>query len=188
MTTASSHPPVLPLLGILACDPEALVAGREWGIARLGPVLAATDPERHTYTDYYTAEMGADLRRQYLVFATPMAPTALAGHKLASNAAEIMLQASLGRDIPGRPVNLDPGYLDLPHVVLASCKPYSHRLPLGDGVYADLHLMFRAGAYSPMPWTYPDYAAASVRAFLADCRQALKARRRPDASPRSPDA
>jgi hypothetical protein len=56
-----------------------------------------------------------------------------------------------------RRVNIDPGLLTAERLVLATGKNYSHRIYLGQGVFADLTLLFYRGSYHPLPWTYPDY-------------------------------
>jgi len=55
-------------------------------------------------------------------------------------------------------VNIDPGYIALEHVILATTKGYAHRIYLKNGIYADLTLIYRDGTYRPLDWTYPDYA------------------------------
>ena len=42
----------------------------------------------------------------------------------------------------GRRVNLDPGLLSLANLILATTKNRSHRIPLFDGIYAELTLLY----------------------------------------------
>jgi hypothetical protein len=65
-----------------------------------------------------------------------------------------------------RPVNLDPGYLDLAHMVLASAKPFAHRIPLSDGIHAQLEYLFRAGGIEFLEWTFPEYRLDRVTDFF----------------------
>ncbi len=118
------------------------------------------------YTDYYAAEMGTRLHRRMLVFRELIAQESLAEIKCRTNALE-SAYAVQGK----RRINLDPGYLLYERFVLATGKNYSHRIYIGRGIYADLTLMFQKGAFQPLPWTYPDYAAADMRAFLALVRR-----------------
>ena len=62
-------------------------------------------------------------------------------------------------------------YLLYERFVLATGKNYSHRIYIGDGIYADLTLIFQKGAYQSLPWTYPDYQDEGMKAFLALVRQ-----------------
>jgi hypothetical protein len=73
-----------------------------------------------------------------------------------------------------RPLNLDPGYLTLAKLVLASTKDHAHRIYLADGIFAEVTLAFRRGAWQPHDWTYPDYCRADFHAFFMQCREQLK--------------
>jgi hypothetical protein len=57
-----------------------------------------------------------------------------------------------------RRVNIDPGYISLAHLILATGKGYTHRPYLRDGIYADLTLIYIGKSFRSLPWTYPDYA------------------------------
>ena len=117
------------------------------------------------YTTYYEKEMGAGLLRRVLAFRTLIAQDRLAEIKLATNAME-QARAVGGR----RRVNIDPGYLLLERFVLATGKNYSHRIYLGQGIYADLTLIYHHGSFHALPWTYPDYADPPLRRFLLAVR------------------
>lgn len=117
------------------------------------------------YTTYYAKEMGAGLSRRVLAFRPLMAQERLPEVKSATNAIECA-HAPDGR----REVNIDPGYLLLERFVLATGKNYSHRIYLGQGIYADLTLIYRRGTFHPLPWTYPDYAGPALRRFLLAVR------------------
>ncbi len=54
--------------------------------------------------------------------------------------------------------------------VLASGKNFSHRICIGDGIYADLTLIYHKGNFQRLPWTYPDYADDVMLAFLEQVR------------------
>lgn len=123
-----------------------------------------------TYTDYYEPEMGKPLYRRMVVFKDLIAQLDLAGIKLKTNGIELKY-ADHGR----RCVNIDPGYLLLERFVLATGKNYSHRIHIGHGIYADLTLIYQQGAYRPLPWTYPDYAAATMGDFLIQVRRKYSA-------------
>ena len=69
-----------------------------------------------------------------------------------------------------RRINIDPGYIALSHVILATCKGFSHRPYLRDGVYADLTLIFRAQSFQALEWTFPDYGSAEMIELLNTIR------------------
>ena len=118
------------------------------------------------YTDYYYAEMGRPLFRRMLVFRNLIAQQHLGRIKRATNTVEQALVQD-GR----RRVNIDPGYLLLERFVLATGKNYSHRIYIGEDIYADLTLMFQKGGFQTLPWTYPDYAAPEMQTFLMQVRK-----------------
>lgn len=118
------------------------------------------------YTNYYEAEMGTPLYRRILVFKNLIPQQQLAQIKCRTNEVEQAL-AEHGR----RRVNIDPGYLLYERFVLATGKNYAHRIYIGEGIYADLTLIFQEGGYQPLPWTYPDYKASEMHAFLLQVRK-----------------
>ncbi|MCK9230296.1 MAG: DUF4416 family protein [Syntrophales bacterium] len=118
------------------------------------------------YTDYYTAEMGAGLKRRVVSFESLISPDGLPAVKKSTNGVE----AALSRK-DRRRVNIDPGCLSTGHLLLATGKPYAHRPYLGDGVYGDLTLIYRGGFFQELPWTYPDYREPSMISMLARIRE-----------------
>lgn len=119
------------------------------------------------FTDYYNAEIGSPLMRRMVAFETLIDPEALPDIKLRTN----KLEAALSRPDGTRRVNIDPGYITLWHMVLASCKPFAHRPYLGRGVYADLTLLYRGKTFTPLAWTFPDYRSAQMIALLNEVRE-----------------
>jgi hypothetical protein len=57
-----------------------------------------------------------------------------------------------------RKVNIDPGYICLEQVMLATGKNYIHRIYLDRGVFANLTLIYEKGSFKAIPWTFPDYS------------------------------
>ena len=121
------------------------------------------------YTDYYTREMGGPLRRRLLAYKTLVAQDRLVACKHITNRIETDWAVD-GR----RRVNIDPGLLMLERFVLATGKNFAHRIYLGQGIYADLTLIFRGGGFQILPWTYPGYADAELQAFLMRARRKLQ--------------
>jgi hypothetical protein len=69
-----------------------------------------------------------------------------------------------------RRINIDPGYMLAERFVLASGKNFNHRIYIGDGIYADLTLIYQKGGFQQLPWTYPDYADKPMISFLKRVR------------------
>ena len=109
-------------------------------------------------TDYYTREMGGTLFRHFITFSDLLPMDRLPDIKHDTNRLEEHLAAPGGN----RQLNIDPGYVCLEHVILATTKGYSHRPYLRKGIYADLTLIYRNKSFQALEWTYPDYRQAEV--------------------------
>lgn len=119
------------------------------------------------HTDYYRGEMGDKLFRRMVSFERLIKPDSLADIKLFTNSVEDEYLKDGGQ----RTINIDPGYVSMEKVVLASCKNFAHRIYLKDGVYADLTLIYRNGDFQPVDWTFPDYAGDDMRRLLKEIRE-----------------
>ncbi|HDQ03786.1 MAG TPA: DUF4416 family protein [Deltaproteobacteria bacterium] len=117
------------------------------------------------YTDYYCREMGKNLFRRFLTMEMLIDAEKLPDVKLKMNKIEEKTSVEGQRG-----VNIDPGYLSAAHLILATGKGYAHRPYLRDGIYADLTLIFQAGKFFSLPWTYPDYAEERQKMMFAKIR------------------
>jgi hypothetical protein len=127
-----------------------------------GPVDFLSEPLPFTFTRYYEPEMGSGLWRRMAGFEPLIMPDQLVSVKLWANREEVRALNERG----GRGVNIDPGILGPSNFILATGKDYSHRIYLGEGIYGDLTLIFQKGAFSPLPWTYPDYGSQPLLGIL----------------------
>ncbi|GIX46947.1 MAG: hypothetical protein KatS3mg131_1158 [Candidatus Tectimicrobiota bacterium] len=139
-----------------------------------GPLLLRSPAFPFTHTAYYTREMGPDLQRFFVAFAPLIAMSDLVWYKHRTNRLEACWAGAGGQ----RRANLDPGYLSLAKVVLASTKDHAHRLYLGAGIYAEVTLSYRQRRYRPWPWTYPDYRLPVTLAFFHRLRERYRQRLR----------
>lgn len=149
-----SHPPVKLIVGIITAVPDLLSIVHQRLSEQLGRVDFASDVLSFDYTDYYEAEMGRDLKRQFVSFERLISAEELAPAKCFSNAVECEFAKG---DTALRSVNLDPGYITAAKLVLASTKDHAHRIYLQDGIYAEITLKFYRKTFQPWEWTYPDY-------------------------------
>ncbi|MEK6727516.1 MAG: DUF4416 family protein [Candidatus Omnitrophota bacterium] len=106
------------------------------------------------YTRYYEKEFGQGLRKVFVSFKKLISPEELSKIKVFSNKIERKLSKGNKRSI-----NIDPGYIGLAKLILASTKDYCHRIYLGKGIFAEVTLVFEGKSYKPWPWTYPDYGS-----------------------------
>ncbi|MGC8825994.1 MAG: DUF4416 family protein, partial [Anaerolineae bacterium] len=102
-----------------------------------GPIDFLSDLLPFDHTTYYEPEFGPGLMRRILAFERLIDPGALADIKRTTNQLELRWEVN-GR----RQVNIDPGYVCLGKLVLASTKDHSHRIYLRDGIYAEVTLRF----------------------------------------------
>jgi hypothetical protein len=136
-----------------------------------GPAWSTSEAWPFDSTRYYEPEMGAGLVRSFRAYA-PAPGGRLAAWKLATGA----LERRWGR--PGAPaVNLDPGYVTLGGLFLASTKNGPQRIYLADGIYAELTLLYRRARWEVLPWTFPDFRSGRYDRFLTVCRARLKGAR-----------
>jgi hypothetical protein len=117
------------------------------------------------HTDYYTAEFGPGLVRRIWTFGPLIDPGQLAAIKIQTNALEQHWVVDGQRQ-----VNLDSGYVSPAKLVLATTKNHGHRIYLGEGIYAEVTLQYRNGAFRPWPWTYPDYGTRHYCALFEEIR------------------
>lgn len=168
--------PVNLICGLISNDPDLMDRAVRLWVEYAGPVDAESPTWPFDSTDYYEPEMGEGLLRRFVSFQQLIDPADLSHQKTLSNEMERRLCYDVGRSPDQRPVNLDPGYLSLSKLVLATTKDYSHRLYLRDGIYAESTLHFEAGRWVAWPWTYPDYADGRYHGFFDDVRERYKAK------------
>ncbi|MDH5202286.1 MAG: DUF4416 family protein, partial [Nitrospirota bacterium] len=109
-------------------------------IKNFGDILLISPALPWDYSSYYKDEIGWPLFRQIIFFKNLIDPELLSDIKLKTNEIESDL-SSEGK----RRINLDPGYLTLSKIVLASTKNYAHRIYLGKGIYGEVTLIFQNG-------------------------------------------
>jgi hypothetical protein len=121
-------------------------------------------------TRYYEKEMGWPLHRRFISFRDLIRPQDIVRIKLATNSIEKKYAKEDGK----RKINIDPGYVSLERLVLATGKNYIHRIYLSDGIFADLTLTFRGQSYKPLEWTYRDYGDPVTIGYFNEVRARYK--------------
>lgn len=169
MGTPKEPKPVKFFAGLIFREQKALHDALKMLEDKISMVQEKSLPASFSHTDYYEEEMGKDLLRVFILFREPFPRELLPRIKLRTN--EIELAFSEGHR---RSVNIDPGYISLENVILATTKGYTHRVYIGSGIYADLTLMYSNGTYRPLEWTYPDYSEAKTISIFNEWRKNYK--------------
>lgn len=120
------------------------------------------------YTDYYRGEMGEGLRKVFFVFGRFVSPGRIDSWKRWTNRLERRFS-----EAGNRQANIDPGYLTLSKLVLASTKNYFHRIYIRRDIYAEVTLRYLKDSYEGFEWTYPDYKDVSSIKFFNEARRLL---------------
>lgn len=154
--------------GLLFKNDISLLEARERLLNLFGRVLFESPTLSWDYSEYYKKEIGWPLNRSFIFFDSLINTETLREIKLLTIDIEKALSINGKRSI-----NIDPGYLTLSKVVLASTKNYSHRIYMGKGIFAEVTLIFRNKRYQPHLFTYRDYASNPYIEIFMKARQHL---------------
>lgn len=132
---------------------------------KLGKTEFVSEEIPFEHSTYYYKEMGGGLKRQLLTFRALIKRTDIVEIKTFTNSLEEVFSYE-GK----RTINIDPGYIAQEHLILATGKGFSHRPYLGNRVYADLTLIYKANEYRTLEWTYPDYGNKEMRTLFKALR------------------
>ncbi len=167
--------PVKLFVGMLSSEPALL----DECTALLSATYSAIDHESAVLpwetSDYYREEMGPGVYRKFIFFKELIDPAKLAGIKNSTNA----LEAQFSEKAPSgsrRRINLDPGYVTEAKVVLASTKDYSHRVYIGENMYAEVTLRYSSKERSFMAFdhTYLDFRTKTYQDLFNKARNLLR--------------
>ncbi|MCF7956423.1 MAG: DUF4416 family protein [Phycisphaerae bacterium] len=164
--------PVKLIVGILAADQECLQAAVEAVCSEFGESDFVSETFPFNRTDYYKDETGENILRQFVTFKELIDPGKLASIKHRTNQLEEQLAKKIDTALP-RPVNLDPGIVELSKLVLASTKNFSHRIYIGENIYAELTLSYINGKWKSFSYTFPDFIDDRYHGFLSKVRERL---------------
>jgi hypothetical protein len=164
--------PVKLIIGILAANETALAAAVKAISKSFGVIDLTSDVWPFTQTDYYKDELGPNALRQFVTLEKLIDPGKLAQIKHDTNSLEQQLADSLKLSLP-RPVNLDPGFIEPSKLILASTKNFSHRIYIGNKMFAEVTLMYEKGNWRHFEYTFPDYRQSCYQNFFTKIRTRL---------------
>ena len=170
MVNRSPIEPVKLCAGIIYGSENQYLAALEQLEKKFGRIEFESETFPFDHSEYYGKEMGADLSRSFIAFARSIAPDMLREIKNFT----VKLEKKFLNESGGRSVNIDPGTVSLANLVLASTKDFAHRIYLGEGIFAEVSMIYKDKAYRSLPWTYPDYQRLEVADFLLRVRSSLK--------------
>lgn len=121
-----------------------------------------------SHSRYYENEMGKNLKKRFICFKNPINQDSLSYVKNFAYETENRYLADNKRKI-----NLDPGILTIEKYVLSTFKNFSHRIYLGNKVFAEVEFGFKNSRPYFFEWTYPDYMQKEVCDFFLVSRRYL---------------
>ncbi|OHD65411.1 MAG: hypothetical protein A2176_15775 [Spirochaetes bacterium RBG_13_51_14] len=162
--------PVIPpraklFIGIIFNSEEILRAVEKILYRKFGDIDYRTKNIPFTHTRYYR-EMGPAQFKILLSFRKLIWRDDIVEIKLYTNRIEKRFSENKIRK-----VNIDPGYLTLSNVYLATCKEFFHRMYLRKGVYLENEYRYVARRFQPWEWTYPDYLKQDYLFFFHEVRR-----------------
>ncbi len=153
--------PVKYLTAITFKDSKRLVEATAALESQYGEIDHVSPVYMFDYSNYYEDEMGSGLQKQLVSFRDLQKIEDFVKLKFFNMELEFEYSRA-GK----RQVNIDPAYLELAKLVVATTKNYDHRVYLGHGIYADVQLRFRNDQFVANDWTYRDYQSPVVLDFL----------------------
>jgi len=170
MNGAQMSEPIIPskaklFIGIIFSSGEILSSVERILVKKFGDIDFRTKNMPFSHTKYYS-DMGSGLFKVLFSFKKLVRREDIVAVKLYTNKIEKRFSESRVRK-----VNIDPGYMTLSNVYLATCKEYFHRTYLGKGVYLENEYRYVAKRYQPWEWTYPDYQKPDYLFFFHEARR-----------------
>lgn len=162
--------PVIPskaklFIGILFSTEDILAPAEKMLIKKYGDLDFRTNSIPFVHTKYYS-DKGSAQYKVLLSFRKLIRREDIVEIKLYTNRLE---KRFIENKI--RKVNIDPGYLTLSNVYLATCKDFFHRTYLRKGVFLENEYRYVAKRFQPWDWTYPDYQKPEYLYFFHEMRR-----------------
>lgn len=159
--------PVKLIASVFSKTNELIAAATEELSRKFGRIDFISEIFPFNFTTYYSKEMGKDLIRRFLSFNRMILPHRLPDIKLYTN----KIEKEFSDCQEDRRLNIDPGYISLSHLILATGKGYAHRPYLRKGIYADLTLTYKDKRFEALDWTFPDYRSKEIIELMDTVRR-----------------
>ncbi len=152
-------------IGVIYESEELLLQVEKILIKKYGEIDFRTMKIPFQNTEYYKY-IGSELYKVFFSFKKLVKREKIVKIKLNTNKLEKKFTVK-----DKRKMNIDPGYMTLANVYLASCKDYFHRVYLTKGIYLENEYRFVEKNYHPWEWTYPDYRKDEYLYFFHNVRR-----------------
>ncbi len=152
-------------ISILYSSDESLNAAEKCLNKKYGPVEKRTDPIPFDHNENFD-EIGPDLKKKFILFKKLIRREDIVNIKLFTNKTEEKLSEPNHRTL-----NIDPGYITLSNVFIASCKEFYHRTYMGRGVYLENEYRYASKKFIFWDWTYPEYKKKEYLDFFYAARK-----------------
>lgn len=130
-----------------------------------------------SFSDYYSREMGKNLKKFFIAFGKEFKQNKLCeAKKKAVEVEEIFAERKADRI--KRRVNIDIGYITIEKCVLSTRKDRAHRVCICDNIFAEVAFIFRKHDIDFFPWSYEDYKSKIAKKFFLELREILLERRK----------
>lgn len=154
------------VVGIMYSDDSFYEKALERLTSLYGAVDAVSDEYSFSsYSKFYDSEMKGEVKKRFLSFSSLIDPSILSKIKRETNDIEESLSSGGMRNI-----NIDPCILSHGSFIMATTKGASFRIPLMDGIYGDLSLVYANKSWSDFYWTYPDIKSSEMKSYLSFLR------------------
>jgi hypothetical protein len=169
MTEAKPFTTVKLICGLISSEERYFEKAEIRLVEIYGPVDHLSPLFDFNWTDYYEKQMGKGLKRKFLSFEELIPPEKLGAIKIRTNELEQEIKSEFKASL--RVVNLDPGYITASALIMATAKDFAHRIPLQQGIYAHLELLFSKKGVKILDWTYPDFKTSGYQRFFREIRE-----------------
>ena len=148
-------------MAIMYSSLENFDKAKEELILKYGAVKAESNSYDFNFTKYYEPEMGAGLKKKFIIFSKEISKEDLIAVKFFITEVEEKFS-----DSSNRSVNIDPGYLSSTELVLATWKGKDFKEKISDNVWAHKVLGFKGNEVEEYFHTFADYRVKENQEFI----------------------
>lgn len=166
MGEIKSFEPEKLVVGIMYIDDSAYKKAKKQLCSLYGEIDSCSfEYSFSDFSHFYDDEMRGVVKKRFISFKKLVDPSLLSCIKRTTND----IEASFAHDCE-RTVNIDPCLLGHGKFIMATTKNASFRIPLENGIYADLSLVYARKQWVDFFWTYFDIKEKKIKEYLEQVR------------------